>query len=81
MSDQKQVQVTLEELVLKQSDVEQFYALADEIPHKYAKPLLSIIEGKIKEQLEAKVAKLKAEYETEQAKLKAGQEVTELAVV
>lgn len=92
MSDQKQVQVTLEELVLKQADLEQFYAIAGETLHKYAVPFIAFIESKIKEQLEAKVAKLQKEYQEELAKanlnlaeakgeLSGFKEAAELAVV
>lgn len=65
----QQVKVTLEELILTQKDVEQFYILAEDMPHKYAKQMLGLLESKVKEQLEAKVAKLQAEYNEKQLEL------------
>lgn len=80
MSEQKQVQVTLDELILKQEDVQQFYVLAEELPHKYAKQVLGLLEGKIKEQLEAKVKKLQDEYQAELQKLELEKKIAETEV-
>lgn len=63
MSDQKQIQVTLEKLELTQEDVQHFYQMAEDMPHRYAKQVLGLLEDKIKTQLEAKVKALQAEYE------------------
>ena len=61
----KQVQVTLEKLTLNQSDVNQIYLIADEMPHKYARQIIGFIEDKVKEQLQAKVDELQAQYQKE----------------
>lgn len=83
MSEQKQVKVTLEELILTQADIAELYQMAEDFPHKVSKLALGWIETKIKAQLQAKVDKLQAEYNAEAAKLKAvpAEVAEEVAVV
>jgi hypothetical protein len=49
--------------VLTKTDVDQLFLIAEEMPHKWAKQVLGFIEGKITDQLKAKVEKLQKEYQ------------------